>query len=119
MTLFLISFLSGVLTVLAPCVLPLLPIIVGGSLQSGKARPYLIAISLMISIVAFTLLIKVSTILIGIPPSFFPYFSGALVIGLGIITVFPNLWTKIAEVTGFENKSQQGLEKSSEKTGVI
>lgn len=31
-TIILISFFSGILTVLAPCVLPLLPVILGGSL---------------------------------------------------------------------------------------
>ncbi len=29
-TIILISFLAGILTVLAPCVLPLLPVILGG-----------------------------------------------------------------------------------------
>lgn len=30
LTIIIISFLAGVLTVLAPCVLPLLPVILGG-----------------------------------------------------------------------------------------
>ncbi len=33
MPLLLIAFIAGVLTVLAPCILPLLPVIVGGSLD--------------------------------------------------------------------------------------
>ncbi|MFZ4461752.1 MAG: cytochrome c biogenesis protein/redoxin [Patescibacteria group bacterium] len=119
MTLFLISFLSGVLTVLAPCVLPLLPIIVGGSLKGGVWRPYLIAASLMISIVVFTLLIKVSTVFIGVSPSFFPYFSGILVMGLGVVTIFPGIWTHVAEITGFERRSQEKLEASSAKSGAF
>ena len=36
MTLFLITFVAGILTVLAPCVLPLLPVIVGGSLTGAE-----------------------------------------------------------------------------------
>ena len=36
MTLLLISFIAGVLTILAPCILPLLPVIVGGSLDGGE-----------------------------------------------------------------------------------
>jgi two-component system sensor kinase len=39
-----LSLVAGVLTVLAPCVLPFLPVIVGGSLGHGsRRRPYLIA----------------------------------------------------------------------------
>jgi cytochrome c biogenesis protein CcdA len=35
MLLLLISFIAGILTVLAPCILPLLPVIIGGSLSDG------------------------------------------------------------------------------------
>ena len=35
MDLLVVSFLAGVLTAAAPCVLPLLPVIVGGSVLSG------------------------------------------------------------------------------------
>jgi len=46
----LLSLVAGVLTVLAPCVLPFLPVIVGGSLGHGsRRRPYLIAASLAAS----------------------------------------------------------------------
>ncbi len=119
MTLLLVSFLSGILTILAPCVLPLLPVIVGGSLSGGKYRPYVITLSLILSIIGFTLLIKVSTVLIGVSPIFFTYFSGGLVIGLGIITLFPTIWTRIAEATGLERQSQKQLQDSGEKTGYI
>src|SRR3990167_6176774 len=39
MALLVISFIAGILTVLAPCVLPLLPVIVGGSLAGGSPPP--------------------------------------------------------------------------------
>jgi len=58
----LLSFLAGVLTILAPCVLPVLPVIIGGSLSTTKGekyRPYVIAASLAASIIGFTLLLKV------------------------------------------------------------
>ena len=52
MILFLISFIAGVLTAIAPCVLPLLPVIVGGSLAQGnKWRTYTICVSLGISVI--------------------------------------------------------------------
>ena len=58
MLLFLIAFIAGVLTVLAPCVLPLLPVIVGGSVSGGvnRARAYTVALSLGVSVILFTLL---------------------------------------------------------------
>ena len=51
--LLLVSLIAGVLTVAAPCVLPLLPIIVG---------------SLAVSVILFTLLLKATTASLGIPP---------------------------------------------------
>ena len=52
MSLFLISLLAGVLTVLAPCILPLLPVIVGGSITDGpanKKKALVITLSLGVS----------------------------------------------------------------------
>ena len=104
------AFVAGVLTTLAPCVLPLLPVIVGGSVvgvagdgpdpvaaSRGGAtavrartrwltdlrRPLVITASLGVSIVAFTLLLRASTSLIGIPPEIWSYLSGGILILLG------------------------------------
>ncbi|MBP7062265.1 hypothetical protein KBA84_05715 [Patescibacteria group bacterium] len=63
MGLYLAAFLAGILTILAPCVLPVLPIILGGGLVEGKIKRILIiCLSFIVSIVAFTLLLKVSTV---------------------------------------------------------
>ena len=34
------AFLSGVITILSPCILPVLPIVLSGSTGRGKARPF-------------------------------------------------------------------------------
>lgn len=91
----LISFIAGILTILAPCVLPAIPIIIGGSIGGDarrKARPYIIGASLAFSIIFFTLFLKVSTVLINLPPEALNWLSGGLLIILGIVTVFPQLW---------------------------
>lgn len=99
MTLIIISFLAGVLTVMAPCVLPLIPIIIGGSITSGSSknwyRPLVIVGSLAASIVLFTLLLKVSTVLIGVPIGFWRMLSGVIVITLGASLIFPHTWERL------------------------
>lgn len=97
MILFLVSFLAGVLTVLAPCVLPLLPVIVGGSLSDvkRKSKPYVIALSLAVSVVVFTLLLKVSTLFIDIPESFWKVVSGVIIIVFGFSLLLPTQWEKL------------------------
>ncbi len=118
--LLLISFAAGILTVLAPCVLPLLPVIIGGSLggkNKERLRPYLIAVSLAGSIIVFTLLLKVSTVLIHVPPSTLTAISGGLIIILGIFSLFPEVWEKIIIRLNWQAGSQRLLGKSERNTG--
>lgn len=96
MTLLLLSFFAGVLTVLAPCILPLLPVIIGsGAGARSKWTPYVVIGSLSVSILLFTLLLKVSTAFIAIPNSFWAYFSGGILIVIGLIFAFPALWESL------------------------
>lgn len=114
------SYLAGLLTVLAPCVLPLLPVIIGSSISSkDKLKPYIITGSLAISLTLFTLLLKASTTLIGVSPDFWKYFSGSLVVIFGIISIFPTLWDTFSLKLGLSDRSDQLLEKSNEKQGVL
>ncbi|MCX6703207.1 MAG: sulfite exporter TauE/SafE family protein [Candidatus Zambryskibacteria bacterium] len=119
MLLLLISFIGGVLTVLAPCILPLLPVIIGGSLSDAgiqRKKAFVIVGSLAVSVIAFTLLLKASTLFIDIPPYVWQFISGGIVLGLGIITLFPSLWESGAMNT-LNVKSQKflgtGLKKNS------
>lgn len=110
-----VSLVAGLLTVLAPCVLPLLPIILGGSLDArtdDRRRPFVIAASLVLSLIAFTLLLKASTVLIGVDPSVWTYVSGGLILVLGISMLFPSLWTRVSERIGLERGSNVLLSRA-------
>ncbi|HEV3244739.1 MAG TPA: cytochrome c biogenesis protein CcdA [Candidatus Paceibacterota bacterium] len=110
MLLFLISFVAGVLTVLAPCVLPLLPVIVGGSLAQGdRWRTYTICVSLGVSVIVFTLLLKASTVFINIPQTFWEWFSGIILILFGLVMVFPQLWDRLGFVNAMNRSSNKLL----------
>ena len=91
------SFLAGVLTVLAPCVISLLPVILGGNLgQKNPWRPLVIAGSLGVSGLIFTLLLKATTALLGIPQEVWKWLSGLLVLLFGVVMIWPALWDKFA-----------------------
>ncbi|WP_426938926.1 cytochrome c biogenesis CcdA family protein [Pseudarthrobacter sp. S3] len=73
-----LAFLAGILTVLSPCVLPLLPVVLAGSAaESNRRAPYIIIASLAVSAVLFTLLIKATTVLLGVPSDAWLIISGA------------------------------------------
>ncbi len=123
MTLFFVSFVAGMLTVMAPCILPVLPIILGGSLVGDQkpasvARPLRIVGSLAISVVVFTLLLKASTSLLGVPTVVWSVISGLLVIGLGITLVFPSLWESISIKLGLSSGANKLLASTYTQKGV-
>ncbi len=97
MILLLISFVAGVLTALAPCIISLLPVIIGGSLSGDRSnkRAFVVTISLGISVILFTLLLKASTIFINVPPTVWQGISGVIIVILGFAMVFPKLWDSL------------------------
>lgn len=118
MDILLFSFLAGVLTILAPCVLPVLPVIIGGSLvDRDRLRPFIVTGSLALSIVLFTLLLKSSTALIAVPPEVWKGISGGIILLFGIFTLFPFVWEKIEITFGFGNRSQSLLSDSHKHGG--
>jgi cytochrome c-type biogenesis protein len=115
---FLASFLAGFLTILAPCSLFLLPVILGGSAgDKDKWKPVIVTLSLGVSVFVFSLLLKGSTYFIAIPDVFWRYFSGGLILIFGITMVFPQLWDWISAKLKLD-KSKKLIEKSSEHDGL-
>lgn len=120
-----VSLVAGILTVAAPCVLPLLPVIIGGSIVADDAdsrrarwRPYVIVASLAISVVAFTLLLKATTALLGIPTQVWQIISGVIVILLGVNLLFPALWESLSTRLGLGARSNRALDASVQRQSV-
>ncbi len=126
MIFFLIAILAGLFTVLAPCILPLLPVVIGAS-EAGEKRISKRAItvigSLSVSVILFTLLLKATTIFISIPQVFWRSFSGIIIIMVGIAIVYPSLWTKIpymSKLSILSNKAVgAGYQKKSYKGDIL
>lgn len=120
---FFIAVLAGILTILAPCIFPLLPIIIGSTEPGTNKLPrraIVVILSLSVSVIIFTLLLKASTLLIVIPPSFWQYFSGGVIMIAGLALLFPDVWAKVPVVrklsvagdkalrTGHQQKNMKG-----------
>ncbi len=115
--------LAGVLTTLAPCVLPMLPVIVGGSAvgnddrRLARRRAYVITGSLAASIVAFTLLLKATTALIDVPAETWQLVSGGILVVLGVVTVFPALWEAVAGALHLQARTSRQLGRANQREG--
>lgn len=121
MIFFLISIFAGILTVLAPCILPLLPMVINSNSDSTKVskRSNAIIISLCISIVLFTLIIKSGTFFLNIPERFWQIFSGTIVVLLGLITMFPNVWNNFYLVNKVNQSSNKFLGTGYTKNNLV
>ncbi len=125
MALLISSFLAGVLTVAAPCVLPLLPVIIGGSVVQGAAAkqssdwrsPLIICASLVVSVVVFTLLLKSTTALLGVPQLVWSVISGLIVIVLGVTFAFPATWDRLLAPLNLSGRSGGWLQKAKQRRG--
>ena len=118
------ALVAGALTTLAPCALSLLPVVVGGSV-SGAAdsdsvrRAVVVTTSLGASVFVFTLALRASTALIDIPPSVWRWVSGGLLIALGLVAVFPEVWDRFSAATGFSRGSARGLSAAHRRGGTL
>jgi len=83
------AFLAGVVTVLAPCILPVLPIILTGGAVQGKRRPWGIIFGVILSFSFFTLTLSWMVRQFGVSPNL-ARDIGIAVIGLiGIMMLIP------------------------------
>lgn len=117
MHLLVVSYFAGILTVAAPCVLPLLPVIVGGSIAVGGQknhwwRPLVITGSLAASVVVFTLLLKATTSLLGVPQFVWNSISGVIVLLFGVTMLFPHLWEWFVLKTGLYGGSNALIQRT-------
>ncbi len=119
MTFFAIAFIAGVLTVLAPCILPLLPVVIGSSASGrSKATPYIVVASLAVSIIVFTFLLKISTAFITVPQTFWTYLSGTILVFFGITLLFPKVWESIPGLSKVTIRSNKLLGAGHQKKSV-
>lgn len=121
------AVVAGALTTLAPCVLPLLPVIVGGSVVpqgagSGRRSPHrralVITAALGASIAVFTLLLKATTTFLAIPPHTWALLSGGILIGLGVVGALPDLWERISARLDLQSRTGSRLARARGRSGV-
>ena len=112
------SFLAGALTILAPCTVTLLPVMLGGSVtEKNPLRPLIVGLSLGASVFIFTLLLKVGTDFVAIDEYILRLASSIILLLLGLTMVFPTVWDTLQVKLGLY-KSEQLVEKAKGKDGI-
>ena len=102
-----LALLAGILSTLSPCVLPLLPIVLGAALGQHRFGPVVLAAGLALSFVVIGLFIATVGFAIGLDQDVFRLIAAVMLIGIGGVLLLPHLQTQIAVAAGpFGNWAQ-------------
>lgn len=89
-----VSFVAGVVTVLSPCVLPILPVVLAAA-AGGRRRPLAVILGLVASFAAFTLLVSQLIVRLGLPANLLRLAAVAVIGLLGLAMVVPSLAARL------------------------
>ena len=95
-----LSFLAGGLSILSPCVLPLLPIVLGTAGSDHRWGPAALAAGLGISFVTIGLFTATIGYSIGLDADVFRPLAAAIMIAIGVVLVLPRLQAQLAVAGG-------------------
>jgi len=85
------AYLAGLLTLINPCVLPVLPIVLAGALNADKRGPIALAAGMSLSFVAFGMFVASVGHAIGLTQELLAQIGAALMIGFGVVLLTPAL----------------------------
>src|SRR5215469_8731896 len=87
--LLLFAFLAGIVTILSPCILPILPIVLSG-VNGDKKRPFGIILGFILSFTFFTLFLTTILKLTGVPSNTLRIVAGAVLLIFGLSLLVPS-----------------------------
>ncbi len=115
-----LALLAGVVTVAAPCTLPMLPILLGASVgQTGKVRPAMIALGFVMSFSMVALLLSAITRVFDFDPNHLRNAAAILLLGFGLLMIWPAPFEWLAvRIGGFGGHSAAFVDQNG-KIGML
>ncbi|MEM6304273.1 MAG: cytochrome c biogenesis CcdA family protein [Pseudomonadota bacterium] len=86
---FVFAYLAGLLTLINPCVLPVLPIVLVSALNASKAGPIALAAGMSVSFVVFGVLVTAFGATIGLTQDLLAQIGAVLMVAFGLILLVP------------------------------
>ncbi|MBU3621993.1 cytochrome c biogenesis CcdA family protein [Polynucleobacter sp. CS-Odin-A6] len=109
-----IALLAGALSTLSPCVLPLLPIIIGSSVAEHKAGPFVLAAGMALSFAMIGTMLASVGVSIGLNQNSFRFVAAIVMMLIGIVLISKNLQERFAVASsGISNAGNSLLAKVS------
>src|ERR1700730_13427783 len=96
-----LALLAGVVTIAAPCTLPMLPILLGASVgQDGKARPALIALGFVIAFSPAAWLPRCVPRVFDFDPNVLRTGAAIVLLGFGVLMIWPAPFERLSVRVG-------------------
>lgn len=103
-----LALIAGFLSTLQPCVLPLIPIVLGGAIYQNKFAPVYIGLGMVIFYALLGAITGFIEPLFGFEPSEFKAIGAVMMIASGIILLAPHLFSNLGGVySGVLNRLNQ------------
>lgn len=96
----LLALLAGVLSILSPCVLPLLPVVLAGAVAEHRLAPLGLAAGVAVSFTAIGVFVATIGFSIGLDMTVFRSAAAVLLILLGAVLLVPRFQTQFATAAG-------------------
>lgn len=109
------AFLAGFITILSPCILPILPIVLSGSLTGGHRRPLGIVTGFILSFTLFTLFLAAIVKATGISADILRSLSVFIILLFGASLLLPNFQVFMEKL--FAKLSSLVTRNSTQATG--
>ncbi len=116
-----LAFAAGMLTLLSPCVLPILPVVLAGAVQTRRSGPYFLAGGLMLSFVIGGLVLNALGPSLGLAYDSWQKLGAILMTAMGLVLLVPFLERGMARLTqplsnragALANRAEQSLTPGS------
>ncbi|WP_291849702.1 cytochrome c biogenesis CcdA family protein [Bradyrhizobium sp.] len=95
-----LAFVAGLLSILSPCVLPLVPIVLGAAVAAHPLGALALALGLSISFTGIGLLLAVAGFALGVDAGFFRVAAAIVMIALGAVLLMPSWQAQLAAAGG-------------------
>jgi cytochrome c-type biogenesis protein len=104
-----LSFVAGGLSTLSPCVLPLLPILLGAAVAAHRLGPFALAAGLTLSFTLIGVFVASLGAVLGLDPTLFRRLAAVLLIAFGVLLLSSRLQERFAVATSGVSGAGQGL----------
>lgn len=105
-----LAILAGILSILSPCVLPLLPIVLGAATSEHRYAPLALAAGLALSFTTIGLFVATIGFTIGLDADLFRQAAAIMMVVIGVMLATPQLSVRFATAAGpISNWTEQRL----------